>query len=61
MNFQDAPMKREGQPVFDFVPNTDQEVHITYVERRVPAHLTHAVDLMIDKFLLDHGFDPEKI
>ena len=59
--FDNAPIKREGQPVFDFVPNPEPEVHITYVERRVPAHLTHAVDLLIDNFLLDNGFNPKEI
>ena len=61
MNFQDAPMKREGQPMFDLPPSAETDVDITWIERRVPRHLSHALDLMIDKFLRDRGFDPKEI
>jgi hypothetical protein len=60
MNFEDAPMKREGEPVFDGVPPTT-EVEVTYIERRVPRHLTHLVDKLIDKFLRERGYKPEEL
>ena len=54
-------MKREGEPVFDHAPPPTTEVDITYVERRVPRHLTHLVDNLIDKFLRERGYNPEEI
>ena len=60
MNFQDAPMKREGEPVFDHKP-PKPEVDTTYVERRVPRHLTHHVDELISRFLREQGYNPEEI
>jgi hypothetical protein len=60
MNFQDAPMKREGEPVFDGAPPTT-EVDVTYVERRVPRHLTHLVDALIDQYLRERGYNPQEL
>ena len=57
--FELAPVKGEGQPVFDFTPPPTTEVDTTYVERRVPRHLTHLVDALIDQFLRERGYDPE--
>jgi hypothetical protein len=48
-----------GQPV-RYVP-TKPEVETTYVERRVPEHLEDKMHELIDKFLRDHGYDPEEI
>lgn len=50
MRFNDAPIKAEGQMV-----------DITWIERRVPNHLFNKLDLLIDKFLDDHGYNPEEI
>ena len=59
--FELAPVKGEGQPVFDFTPPQTTEVETTYVERRVPVFLEEAAHKLIDKFLADHGYDPEVI
>lgn len=60
MNFQDAPAKGEGQPMFNSPPQTT-EVEVTYIERRVPRHLTHLVDKLIDKFLRERGYNPQEL
>lgn len=69
MNFPDAPMKREGEPVSfglnamsAVIPN-NQKVGVltTYIERRVPVFLEEAAHKMFDKFLDDHGYDPEAL
>lgn len=60
MNFSNAEVKGEGQPVFDGAPSTT-EVDVTYVERRIPQHLTHLVDELIDQFLREHGYNPEEL
>lgn len=64
MRFNDAPIKAEGQMV-DFdgtgIPPKPPEVDITWIERRVPNHLFNKLDLLIDKFLDDHGYNPEEI
>ena len=61
MNFQDAQVKGEGQPMFDLQPPPTTEVDTTYVERRVPRHLTHHVDELISRFLREQGYNPEEI
>ena len=60
MKFHEAPAKCEGKEITEYEPQTT-EVDTTYVERRVPRHLTHLVDNLIDKFLRERGYDPEKI
>lgn len=59
--FDKAIPKGEGQPINNNVPKIEMEVDITYVERRIPTHLTHIVDKMIDQFLIERGFNPEEI
>lgn len=59
--FDKAIPKGEGQPINNNAPKVEMEVDITYVERRVPRHLTQLVDEMIDQFLIERGFSPEEI
>jgi hypothetical protein len=56
MIFHDAPMKREGEPVFEYELNKSLSVETTYVERRVPVFLEDAAHKLIDQFLADHGY-----
>jgi hypothetical protein len=60
MKFHEAVAKCEGQEIAEYEPQTT-EVDTTYVERRVPRHLTHLVDNLIDKFLRERGYNPEEI
>jgi hypothetical protein len=64
-NFGNTPIKGEGMAVdygqpAGYVP-TKPKVETTYVERRVPKHLEDKMHELIDKFLRDHGYDPEEI
>jgi len=67
--FEQAPVKGEGQPVSfgidamsAVLPNTGKVGVLTvYVERRVPVFLEEAAHALIDNFLADHGYDPEEI
>ena len=58
-----APIKMEGAPVYteeELAPYRN-EVQTTYVERRVPVELEGRVHRIIDKFLKERGYDPDKI
>jgi hypothetical protein len=67
--FDLTPVKGEGQPVSfgvstmtTVIPNTQKVGTLTtYIERRVPVFLEDAAHKLIDKFLADHGYDPEAI
>jgi hypothetical protein len=54
--FASAPIKQEGQPVFEYELNKSLKVETTYVERRVPVFLEEAAHKLIDQFLADHGY-----
>lgn len=60
MNLHKAHAKCEGEMITEYEP-TEPSIETTYVERRVPVFLEEAAHKMFDKFLADHGYDPEEI
>ena len=60
MKFHEAPAKCEGKEITEYEPQ-ETDVDTTYVERRVPRHLTHHVDQLISRFLREQGYNPEEI
>ena len=67
MGFGLAPIKCEGQPVFEFLGDGDCKplpYETTYVERSVPVaieNMVHGViSAMVNRWLQDNGFEEDK-